>query len=49
MKRKIVRYRLLLLFKIHDFLYNISHRVANRYTKLYAKTIYMWEENQNGK
>lgn len=44
MKRKIVRYRLTLLYKIHTFLCNISHRVANRFMKLYDKSIYMWEE-----
>ncbi len=44
MKRKIVRYRLLLLYKVHEILCDISHRVYNRYMKLYDKTIYMWEK-----
>lgn len=44
MKRKIVRYRLLFMYEIHSFLCNICHRIANRYMKLYDKTIYMWEE-----
>lgn len=35
---------LLLMYKIHCFFSNICHRVANRYMKLYDKTIYMWEE-----
>lgn len=45
MKRKIIRYRLLLLYKIHTFLCNMSYRVANRYKNLYASLV--WEEYEH--